>query len=511
MKPRQTHLLFAALAVTALGIGVLALRYMPGAGKPRGPGGGRVATPGAAHPAGGAILPGLRRALPALALSTKESPAAAPTPAPAPETAAIAPLPGVEPPPEAPAPLEEPPAPTIAATPATQPPSAGQEGGPDKGIEGTISFPPVAPTPPGRPAELRSAETPLPPIRPRDLAALTPPETPAPPQQAAAQPTQPAAAQTPAPVVSAWSLPQWPQASPAAPVETPPAAAAPLYVDAPTPPTRPADLGKLAALAPARDAGSRDDGAQTAGQTAPASAEGAQVARLEEPTLRPAPEDAFQPPPPKFGMGDPVFVRIFKQEGQLELWLKKNGRYALYKTFPICKWSGRLGPKLKEADYQSPEGFYSVSAKQLNPHSNYYRAFNVGYPNAFDRQNGRTGGLVMVHGACKSVGCFAMTDRGIEEIYGFVEAAMRAGQKEVSVHIFPFRMTEANITREIGGGWLSFVGGGGSYAQWAGFWRNLKQGYDLFEQSGEPPVAFACGDHYEFDGGSSACRRVAGW
>ena len=147
-------------------------------------------------------------------------------------------------------------------------------------------------------------------------------------------------------------------------------------------------------------------------------------------------------------MGDPVFVRIFKQEGQLELWLKKNGRYALYKTFPICKWSGRLGPKLKEADYQSPEGFYSVSAKQLNPHSNYYRAFNVGYPNAFDRQNGRTGGLVMVHGACKSVGCFAMTDRGIEEIYGFVEAALRAGQKEIPVHIFPFRMTDAIIARD---------------------------------------------------------------
>ena len=226
--------------------------------------------------------------------------------------------------------------------------------------------------------------------------------------------------------------------------------------------------------------------------------------------MRAAPDDAFQSPPPKVGMGDPVFVRIFKQEGQLELWLKKNGRYALYKTFPICKWSGRLGPKLREADYQSPEGFYSVSAKQLNPHSNYYRAFNVGYPNAFDRQNGRTGGLVMVHGACKSVGCFAMTDRGIEEIYGFVEAALKAGQKEIPVHIFPFRLTESNIARETGGGWLAFVGGGGNQ-QWAGFWKNLKEGYDLFEQTGQPPVAFACGDHYEFGGGSASCRRVAGW
>ncbi|MEF3366758.1 murein L,D-transpeptidase family protein, partial [Methylocystis sp. 9N] len=238
-----------------------------------------------------------------------------------------------------------------------------------------------------------------------------------------------------------------------------------------------------------------------------------QVARAVEPTLRPAPDDAFdQQAPIRFGMGDQVFVRIFKKEGELELWLRKGGaRFSLYKSFPICKWSGRLGPKLQEADYQSPEGFYSVSARQLHPRSNYYRAFNVGYPNAFDRQNGRTGGLVMVHGACKSVGCFAMTDRGIAEIYGFVEAALRAGQKEVQVHIFPFRMTEQMIARETGGGWLAFVAGGGNYAQWAGFWRNLKEGYDIFEQTGEPPVAFACGDRYAFGGGDSSCRRIAGW
>ena len=204
------------------------------------------------------------------------------------------------------------------------------------------------------------------------------------------------------------------------------------------------------------------------------------MARAVEPTLRAAPEDAFQQEAPiRYGMGDQVFVRIFKQEGQLELWLRKsNSRFSLYKTYPICKWSGRLGPKLKEADYQSPEGFYSVSAKQLHPHSNYHRAFNVGYPNAFDRQNGRTGGLVMVHGACKSVGCFAMTDRGIEEIYAFVEAAMRAGQHEVQVHIFPFRLTEQAIARETGGSWLAFVGAGGNYQHWTEFWRNLKQGYD---------------------------------
>ncbi len=334
------------------------------------------------------------------------------------------------------------------------------------------------PRPPARPAALAESATatPPPPRRPINLEALAALES-APPTDGSA----PGA--TDQPGLMPLGLP-----GPAGPA-------------APLPPVRPRDLAGLPA-APVTPAV-----APAANVEAP---NGQQSARLPEPTLQPAPDDAFQAAPPKFGMGDPVFVRIFKQEGQLELWLKKSGRFHLYKTFPVCKWSGRLGPKVKEADYQSPEGFYSVSSRQLNPHSNYYRAFNVGYPNAFDKQNGRTGGLVMVHGACKSVGCFAMTDRGIEEIYGFVEAALRAGQRDIPVHIFPFRMTDANIARETGGGWLAFVGGP-NYAQWSGFWRNLKEGYDLFEQTGEPPTAFACGDHYEFGAGAKSCRRIAGW
>lgn len=479
MTPRPTHLLFAALALAALGLAVAALRYMPSAGVAGAGAPAAVAGAAAPSPGGGLIGLGLRRALPALS-DTPEAPAAAA------ESNAPA-LPQLR---------------GTTQTAALTPPEAPAE----ESIAGAVSFPPVAPTPPARPNEMRTGETPLPPVRPRELAAIAPsqPAEPTAASQAPAQPAQPAPATN-----SGWSAFQWPQTvQPGTPqtAAAPQGAATPVYADVPRPPSRPAGLDRLASLSP-------PEAPAQAAQPAQGGAEGTQVAKLEEPTLRPAPDDAFQPPPPKFGMGDPVFVRIFKQEGQLELWLKKNGRYALYKTFPICKWSGRLGPKLKEADYQSPEGFYSVSAKQLNPHSNYYRAFNVGYPNAFDRQNGRTGGLVMVHGACKSVGCFAMTDRGIEEIYGFVEAALRAGQKEIPVHIFPFRMTDANLARETGtgGGWLAFVSGGGGYTQWSDFWRNLKQGYDHFEQTGEPPVAFACGDHYEFDGGSSACRRVAGW
>lgn len=470
MKPRHTHLLLAAVAVAAIAGGVAALRFMPAATSPHAGASApraiaRAAAP-MARPVGGGLLTGLRRG------AEPESVAR-----PAPEQAPI-----TETPPAAPAPELESPA---AAPAAPERPSVAEK--PE--VEGTVSFPlAIAPTPPARPADLASAPPPpTPPRRPGDLEALAGLSGPvAPPAQAPEAPSEP---------VPAAQAPEAAQ-EPARPL-----------VAAPLPPTRPREFAAIQPAAPVQAAAPALPAAEAAAPAAPP----AQVARLPEPTLRPAPDDAFQQTPPKFGMGDQVFVRIFKQEGQLELWLKKDGRFKLYKTYPICKWSGRLGPKIKEADYQSPEGFYSVSARQLNPHSNYHRAFNVGYPNAFDRQNGRTGGLVMVHGSCKSVGCFAMTDRGIDEIYGFVEAALRAGQKEIAVHIFPFRMTDAAIARETGGGWLAFVGGGVNYAQWAGFWRNLKQGYDLFEQTGEPPVAFACGDHYEFGGGGASCRRVAGW
>ncbi|WP_245423872.1 L,D-transpeptidase family protein [Methylovirgula sp. 4M-Z18] len=199
-------------------------------------------------------------------------------------------------------------------------------------------------------------------------------------------------------------------------------------------------------------------------------------------------------------LGAPVAIRIFKEEKQLELWTERDGRYSLYKSFPICQMSGGLGPKQKEADYQSPEGFYAVSASQLQPNSNYFKAFNIGYPNAVDRQNGRSGGLIMVHGNCVSIGCFAMTDKGIAEIYSFVEAAIRHGQKDVPVEIYPFRMTSYNISMH------SFS------SPWGGFWRELQVGYDMFNQTGRPARAMACNGHYRFGSEASAgCTPVAGW
>jgi murein L,D-transpeptidase YafK len=290
---------------------------------------------------------------------------------------------------------------------------------------------------------------------------------------------------------------------PARPIElsSPPADA---VAALPLPPTRPKEL----AAAPAEPRAPAPSTIAEETQPVRAATQPLAYAALSTPDL-PSPlrrrEDG------SFRMGAPAYVRIFKKEGELELWLKRNGRYSLYKTYPICKWSGHLGPKLRSGDYQSPEGFYSVSARQLNPNSAYHRAFNIGFPNAFDRQNGRTGGALMVHGACKSVGCFAMTDKVIEEIYGFVEAAIRGGQHEVPVHIFPFRMTEEAFARETKGDWTTLWSAPSNHHQWASFWANLKEGYDLFEQTSEPPTAFACGRRYAFGRAGTSCTRIAGW
>jgi len=173
-------------------------------------------------------------------------------------------------------------------------------------------------------------------------------------------------------------------------------------------------------------------------------------------------------------IGDPVFIRIFKLTAELEIWIKTGDRYELLQTYEICRQSGHLGPKLKEGDRQEPEGFYYVGKKQLNPNSKFHLAFNIGYPNAYDRAHRRTGSAIMVHGDCVSIGCFAMTDEKIEEIYELVEGALENGQKFMRIHIFPFRMTKKSMKH---------------YRQnkWYPFWSNLKEGYDYFEENGVPP------------------------
>ena len=183
----------------------------------------------------------------------------------------------------------------------------------------------------------------------------------------------------------------------------------------------------------------------------------------------------------------PVMARIFKEEGKLEIWkAKTNGRYDLVASYDICKWSGKLGPKYTEGDRQAPEGFYTVRPAQMNPRSSYHLAFNIGYPNAYDRANGRTGSHLMVHGACSSSGCYSMTDAQIEQIYAFGRDAFQGGQTEFQIQAFPFRMTAANMAR---------YRNDPNYE----FWKMLKVGYDNFEITKVPPKVDVCEKRYVFN------------
>ena len=182
-------------------------------------------------------------------------------------------------------------------------------------------------------------------------------------------------------------------------------------------------------------------------------------------------------------LGAPIFIRIFKREFELELWMKRDDRFHRFAVYPICRWSGELGPKLAQGDSQAPEGFYTVDAKALNPNSRWHRSFNLGFPNAFDRAHKRTGSYLMVHGGCSSVGCYAMTDPVVDEIWRIINAALKGRQQRFHVHVFPFRMTDENLALR-------------DHMQWAPFWRDLKHGYDLFENTQLPPRISVCQGRY---------------
>jgi len=182
-------------------------------------------------------------------------------------------------------------------------------------------------------------------------------------------------------------------------------------------------------------------------------------------------------------LGAPVFLRIFKLESELEIWMAKDGRFQLFATYPICLWSGRLGPKLKEGDLQAPEGFYEVGPEQLNPNSRWHRSFNLGFPNDYDRAQGRDGSFLMVHGGCQSIGCYAMTNDVVDEIWRLVTAALDHGQPRFQVQVFPFRMTARNLKAR-------------EDDRWAGFWGDLKTGYDAFERTHVPPSVSVCDGRY---------------
>jgi len=194
---------------------------------------------------------------------------------------------------------------------------------------------------------------------------------------------------------------------------------------------------------------------------------------------------------------EPVLIRTYKKEAEFEIWKrrKSDGKYALLKTYPMCRWSGQLGPKVREGDRQVPEGFYAIAPSQMNPNSNYYLSFNVGYPNAYDRALGRTGGMIMVHGDCSSAGCFSMTDNQISEIYAIAREGFGGGQREIQLQSYPFRMTAENLAKHRLDPNMSF-------------WRQLKEGSDHFEVTKQEPKVAVCGRRYVFDASGPNGGRI---
>jgi murein L,D-transpeptidase YafK len=212
----------------------------------------------------------------------------------------------------------------------------------------------------------------------------------------------------------------------------------------------------------------------------------------------------FQPISPKLmaemqakGMtkASPILVRVYKQESELEIWKQtSSGKFGLLKTYPICRWSGQLGPKRVEGDRQVPEGFYSITASAMNPNSRFYLSYDLGYPNAYDRALGRSGGDIMVHGACSSRGCFSMTDEQMSEIYAVTREAFAGGQTNFQAQSFPFRMTPENLARHREN--PNFA-----------FWKMLKVGYDHFEITRKPVDIAVCNGRYVFNGqGGQDCN-----
>jgi murein L,D-transpeptidase YafK len=187
----------------------------------------------------------------------------------------------------------------------------------------------------------------------------------------------------------------------------------------------------------------------------------------------------------------PMLIRAYKKESEFEVWkMRQDGSYVLLKTFPICRWSGQLGPKTREGDRQSPEGFYSITPAMMNPNSSYYLSFNIGYPNAYDRAHGATGGSVMVHGVCSSAGCFSMTDAQIAEIYALARESFSGGQHAIQMQAYPFHLNAQNLAKY-------------RLDPNMEFWKELKKGDDHFEATKHDVAVAVCGRHYVFDAQSA--------
>ena len=183
----------------------------------------------------------------------------------------------------------------------------------------------------------------------------------------------------------------------------------------------------------------------------------------------------------------PILLRIFKEEAELEVWKQDTtGHFQVLKIFPICRWSGDLGPKLHEGDRQAPEGFYTITPGLMNPNSDFHLAINTGFPNSFDKANKRDGSSLMVHGNCSSSGCYAMTDEQMGEIYSLARDSLIGGRPSFQIQAYPFRLTPANLARHRTNPNLTF-------------WKMLKIGNDHFEATHLEPKVDVCNRRYVFD------------
>ncbi len=223
---------------------------------------------------------------------------------------------------------------------------------------------------------------------------------------------------------------------------------------------------------------------------------------IEPPAPQTAAEEALSPLEADlaangFRLGAPAFIRILKADSSLEVWMLKGARFELYRSFSVCKWSGELGPKLFEGDRQSPEGVYFITGGDLIVNARWHRAMNVGFPNPRDRALGLTGSGILIHGKCSSIGCFALTDEHVQDVYEIVEAALEAGQPRVPVHIYPFALTREKLAGVAG-------------AEWSDFWKELKRGHDLFLRDGLPPRTYVCNGRYAFQSRRSRVVSLAG-
>ncbi len=184
-------------------------------------------------------------------------------------------------------------------------------------------------------------------------------------------------------------------------------------------------------------------------------------------------------------LGSPVFLRVYKQTSEMELWVQQGARYVLYKTYGICRWSGGLGPKFYEGDRQSPEGLYRITTSDLIVNQRWDRAMNINYPNTFDRVNGRSGSSILIHGGCGSIGCFAIQNQNVEEVYGAVRAALHNGQAYIPVLALPFRFSALAPAKE-------------DTLNMNVFWGDLRRADLLFERDKLPPIAWICDGRYYF-------------